>query len=93
MKKKITASLKLKIAIEAFKGDMTIGELAARYEVSPGQIHRWKRQLLDHGADLFESAHKPSNTVHENEIQKLHANIGRLTVENDFLSRALGQLK
>jgi transposase len=93
MKKKISASLKLKIAIEAFKGDMTIGELASRYEVSPAQIHRWKRLLLDQGAGLFESPHKPSHTVHENEIQKLHANIGRLTVENDFLSRALGQLK
>ncbi|MBY0273680.1 MAG: transposase [Alphaproteobacteria bacterium] len=93
MKKKISASLKLKITLEAFKGDMTIGELASRYEVSSAQIHRWKRQLLEHGGELFESAHKPSHTVHENEIQKLHANIGRLTVENDFLSRALGQLK
>jgi len=93
MKKKVNATLKLKIAIEAFKGDMTIGELASRYEVSPAQIHRWKRQLLEHGAELFESSHKPSRTVHENEIQKLHANIGRLTVENDFLSRALGRLK
>lgn len=93
MKKKISASLKLKITLEAFKGDMTIGELASRYEVSPAQIHRWKRQLLDHGAELFESSHKPAHTVHDNEIQKLHANIGRLTVENDFLSRALGLSK
>jgi len=93
MKKKISASLKLKITIEALKGDMTIGELASRYEVSPAQIHRWKRLLLEQGAGLFESAHKPSHTAHDNEIQKLHANIGRLTVENDFLSRALGKLK
>ena len=84
MKKKLNASLKLKITLEAFKGDMTIGELASRYEVSPAQIHRWKRQLLDHGAELFEGPHKPSHNVHETEIQKLHANIGRLTVENDF---------
>ena len=93
MRKKISASLKLKITIEAFKGDMTIGELASRYEVSPAQIHRWKRLLLEQGAELFESSHKPSHTVHEDEIQKLHANIGRLTVENDFLSRALGRPK
>ena len=59
MKKKINASLKLKIAIEAFKGDMTIGELAGRYEVSPAQIHRWKRQLLDHGAELLKALINP----------------------------------
>jgi transposase-like protein len=47
VKKKISVSLKLKITIEAFKGDMTIGELVGRYEVFPAQIHRWKRQLLD----------------------------------------------
>lgn len=93
MKKKISASLKLKITIEAFKGDMTIGELASKYEVSSTQIHRWKRILLEQGANLFEGSHKPSHTVHEDEVQKLHANIGRLTVENDFLSRALGRLK
>lgn len=72
---------------------MTIGELASKYEVSPAQIHRWKRQLLDQGGRIFEDPHKPLKTAHEEEIQKLHANIGRLTVENDFLSRALGRLK
>lgn len=93
MRKKITGSLKLKITIEAFKGDMTIGELASKYEISGAQIHRWKRQLLDRGAELFENTHKLSHTAHDDEIQKLHANIGRLTVENDFLSRALGRVK
>lgn len=85
--------MKLKIALEAIKGDMTIRELAARYEVSPAQIHRWKHQLLEQGVDLFEGAHKSSKGVHDDEIQKLHANIGRLTVENDFLSRALGRVR
>lgn len=93
MRKSIKASLKLKITLEAIKGDMTIGELATRYEVSPAQIHRWKRLLLAQGSELFEGAKKASSAGHEEEIQKLHANIGRLTVENDFLSRALGRLK
>ena len=93
MKKKFTAKVKLKITLEAIKGDMTIGEIASRYEVSPAQIHRWKRHLLEQGEDLFEGPHKGSAVAHEEEIQRLHANIGRLTVENDFLSRALGRLK
>lgn len=93
MKKKFTASIKLKITLEVFKGDMTIGEIASRYEVSPAQIHRWKRILLEQGGGLFEGTQKTSTTAHEDEIQKLHANIGRLTVENDFLSRALGRSK
>lgn len=92
MKKKLSSSLKLKVAVEAIKGDMTIGEIASRYEVSPAEIHRCKRRLLEEGTRVFEGE-KSSKTAHENEIQKLHANIGRLTVECDFLSRALGRVK
>jgi transposase len=47
MKKKLNTSFKLKITLEAIKGDMTIGEIASRYEVSLAQIHRWKRVLLE----------------------------------------------
>ncbi|MBA3814453.1 MAG: hypothetical protein H0X26_08235 [Alphaproteobacteria bacterium] len=52
MKKKISVSLKLKVAIEALKGDMTIGEIASKYEISPSEIHRCKRQLLQALASL-----------------------------------------
>lgn len=93
MKKKFTSKMKLKIALEAIKGEITIRELGARYEVSPAQIHRWKHQLLKHGDELFESPHKSSKGGHDEEVEKLHANIGRLTVENDFLSRALGRVR
>lgn len=93
MKKKISVSLKLKIAIEALKGDMTIGEIASRFEVSPAEIHRCKKKLLEDGGSVFEGKKANNRFVSEDEIQKLHANIGRLTVENDFLSRALGRLK
>lgn len=93
MKRNYSPAFKLKVALEVIKGDMTIRELASRYEVSPAQIHRWKRQLLEQGAELFKSPHKSPKGVHDDEIQKLHANIGRLTVENDFLSRALGRVK
>ena len=91
MKKRFNSQLKLKVALEAIKGDLTIQEISSRYEVSPAQIHRWKKQVQDEGASLFESKGPGKN--HQEEITKLHANIGRLTVENDFLSRALGRVK
>ncbi len=71
---------------------MTIREIASKYEVSPSEIHRCKRQLLTEGARVFEGE-KSSKIAHDNEIQKLHANIGRLTIECDFLSRVLRQGK
>ncbi len=92
MKKRFSSQLKLKVALEAIKGDLTVQEISARYEVSSTLIHRWKKQVQDEGASLFESK-KSWKSQNEEEITKLHANIGRLTVENDFLSRALGRVK
>ncbi len=92
MKKRFSSQLKLKVSLEAIRGDLTIQEISARYEVSPAQIHRWKKQLQEEGACFFEGQ-KNGKNQQEEEITKLHANIGRLTVENDFLSRALGRVK
>ena len=93
MQKRMSASLKLKVAIEALNGDMTIGEIASKYEVSPAEIQRCRKKLLEEGSRVFEGNDKNPRKMFEEEVQKLHANIGRLTVENDFLSRALGRLK
>ena len=92
MKKRFSSQLKLKVALEAIKGDLTIQEISSRYEVSAVLIHRWKKQVQNEGASLFESK-RSWKSQNEEEITKLHANIGRLTVENDFLSRALGRVK
>lgn len=93
MKKRFSPQLKLKVSLEAIRGDLTIQEISARYEVSPAQIHRWKKQLQEEGAFLFEGQKNGKNQQQEEEITKLHASIGCLTVENDFLSRALGRVK
>jgi transposase len=93
MRKKFSSSLKLKIALEAIKGDLTISEIVSKYEISPSQIHRWKRQIQQEGVQVFNSTGGPKEIAHEQEITKLHANIGRLTVENNFLERALGRVK
>jgi transposase len=92
MRKRFNSNLKLKVSLEAIKGDLTIPEIVSKYDVSPAQIHRWRKQLQQDGVGIFESTVSKSSS-HEKEITILHANIGRLTVENNFLERALGRVK
>lgn len=82
-------AFKAKVALEALKGDQTIVELAERYQVHPNQITEWKKQLLDHAADVFG---KGRNIGQGPDVKELHAKIGQLSMENDFLSTALGRI-
>lgn len=90
MKKKPHSSeFKFKVAIEAIRGEKTISELCAEYGVVSSQLFKWKKALLDQGADVFKnSASQVSDTT---QIEKLHATIGRLKVENDFLAKCAGK--
>ena len=82
-------AFKAKVALDALKGDQTIVEIAERYQVHPNQITDWKRQLLDHAADVFSKDRKPDQGPN---VKDLHAKIGQLSMENDFLSVALGRI-
>jgi transposase len=77
-----------KVALEALKGDQTVVELAERYQVHPNQITEWKK-LLDHAADLFGRDRKVEQGPN---VKDLHAKIGQRSMENDFLSVALGRI-
>ena len=73
--------------MEALRGDKTVQEIAAKHQLHPNQFSTWKRQAIDGMADVL-SGEKQSGPT-EADIKKLHAKIGRLAVENDFLSEGL----
>jgi transposase len=81
---------KAKVALAALKGDKTLAELSAEFAVHPNQITQWTQQLLDNASELF-SKGKPNSSASDAAIKDLHAKIGQLTVENDFLSKVLGR--
>ncbi|WRS69971.1 IS3 family transposase (plasmid) [Burkholderia thailandensis] len=85
-----SAAFKAKVALAAVKGERTLAELAQQFDVHPNQITEWKRQLQERAADVFGAACTPSNEPPV-DVKTLHAKIGQLTLENDFLFRSARQ--
>jgi len=77
------------MALEAIKGERTAAELASQYGVHPTQIHQWKKALFDGAPEVFERGYKSAPQSDPEQIKDLHAKIGELTVERDFLSKKL----
>jgi transposase len=82
-------AFKAKVAIAAIKGDRTIAQLAEQFDVHPNQITTWKAQLEGSAADVFEAGGSSAPAVPTVDVKQLHAKIGELTLENDFLEGAL----
>ena len=87
-RRKYPAELKAKVALEALKGEETIAQLAARYNVHPNLITNWKRQAQEGLTDVFAKGSKRRQASHDAEIQQLRAKIGELVIERDFLAKA-----
>ena len=83
-----TPEFKAKVALAALKNEETISELSARFGVHPTMINSWKRALLDGAAEVFNKVHN-SRKQSEAQVDDLYRQIGRLKVENDFLSKKL----
>lgn len=82
-----SAAFKAKVALEAVKGDKTVAEIAQKHDVHPNQVTEWRRQLLDRAVDVFGGPSAPAAPAVD--LKALHAKIGQLTLENDFLESAL----
>jgi len=83
-----TSAFKAKVAFTAIKGDRTLAQLAELFDVHPNQITSWKAQLESGAADVFGPG-SGSATQPAIDVKSLHAKIGELTLENDFLEGAL----
>ncbi len=94
MRKRYDKAFKTRVALEALKEEMTLQELARKYEVHPNQISVWKRQLMEGAAGIFERANKKHPDVKkvEEDRDMLLKAVGEMKIENDFLKKKYRQL-
>lgn len=90
-RKRYSAEFKAKVALAAIKGEQTLAELATRFELHPNMITNWKRHAIDNMAEAFSGKSEKNNSLNETQIKDLHAKIGQLTIERDFLAKAFGR--
>jgi transposase-like protein len=88
-RRRFTAEFKARVALEALRGDRTVQEIAAKHKVHPNQVSTWKRQAVDGLGEVFSNGVDRARRDHESDVRDLHAKIGELTVDRDFLARGL----
>ena len=86
-----SAEFKARVALEALSGALTLAELSAKHKIHPNMIAQWKRRAQESLPELFAKKNDRTKAAREAEVKDLHAKIGQLTVENEFLSKAFGR--
>ena len=90
-RRKFAPEFKAKVGLEALAGELTLAEIAAKHDIHPNLVQQWKRHAKESMADVFSGKANAHQQSREAEIKALHAKIGELTVEKDFLAKAFGR--
>jgi transposase len=90
-RKRYSAEFKAKVAIEALRGELTTSQLASKHGVHQTMVGDWKRQAVEGLVGVFSGKAEAKEGIREEEVEKLHAKIGQLVVERDFLAKASGR--
>jgi len=88
-RRRFSAEFKARVALEALRGDKTIQQIASKHKVHSNQVSTWKRQAIEGLGQVFSGKNDKARKNQEAEIHELHAKIGQLTVERDFLAKGL----
>ena len=92
MRKKYSSEFKSKVALSAIREEGSLSELSSRYGVTPNMISRWKQQALSSFSDIFSNKQAIRELSNDHQVKELHAKIGELMVERDFLVQASKKL-
>jgi transposase len=90
-RKRYSAEFKARVAREALKEESTLAEIAAQFSIHPNQVSEWKKQVVEGLTEVFKGKATRDTATHEAQVKELHAKIGQLTVERDFLARDFGR--
>ena len=90
-RKRHSAEFKAKVAMEALRGELTASQLATKHGVHQTMIGDWKRQAMEGLVSVFSGKAEAKEGIREEDLEKLHAKIGQLVVERDFLAKASGR--
>ena len=91
-RRRFSGEQKARVVLEALRGDRTLQEIASQHQVHPNQVGAWKRQAMEGLVEVFSKGAEHRRRDHESEVRDLHAKIGELIVERDFLSRGSGSM-
>ena len=90
-RKRYSAEFKAKVAMEALRGELTTAQLATKHGVHQTVLGDWKRQAVEGLVTVFSGRAEAKEGMREEDVEKLHAKIGQLVVERDFLAKASGR--